>query len=110
MNPAPATDEQLKAEMSPMELPHIAAKPADYRLHHSPFYFKFVRRDTTGDTHHSFIVSLAHLRQLLKAADSNRGLPDECPLRSSPSALERGIEDATPNLTSKAEALDCQRL
>jgi hypothetical protein len=48
-----------------MRLPSFAGSIDDYRLHRDPFFFKFVRRKGDGESHHSFIISRDHLKQLL---------------------------------------------
>jgi hypothetical protein len=58
-------DAQLEREMARMRLPSFAGSIDDYRLHRDPFFFKFVRRKGDGESHHSFIISRDHLKQLL---------------------------------------------
>jgi hypothetical protein len=53
-----------------MKLLPIKGKPDDYRLHRSPFFFKFVKRKGDGETHASFVVSLDHLTQYLDSPKS----------------------------------------
>lgn len=58
-------DAQLEREMSRMRIPSFAGTIDDYRLHRDPFFFKFVRRKGNGESHHTFIISRDHLKQLL---------------------------------------------
>lgn len=59
---------QFEDEIGRMVLPPIQGTVDDYRLSRAPFYFKFVRRRGDGETHHSWIISLEHLKQLLGSA------------------------------------------
>jgi len=63
-------DDQLRSEAARMKLPPITGKIDDYRLHRSPFFFKFVRREGDGESHSSFVISLGHLNQLLDSPKS----------------------------------------
>ncbi|HXI72532.1 MAG TPA: hypothetical protein VNN22_19485 [Verrucomicrobiae bacterium] len=63
-------DEQFREEVERMKLQPVKDKPDDYRLHRSPFYFKFVKRKGDGDKHASFVVSLEHLSQYLESSKS----------------------------------------
>ena len=63
-------DDQFKLEVGRMKLLPVKAKADDYRLHRSPFFFKFVKRKGDGETHASFVVSLDHLNQYLDSAKS----------------------------------------
>lgn len=64
-------DAQSQAEMDRMKLLPIPATIEDYRLHRSPFFFKFVQRKGDGETHKSFVVSLEHLKQFLDSPKSH---------------------------------------
>jgi hypothetical protein len=59
-------DAQLKKEIARMRIPSLRADPTDYRLHRDPFFFKLIKREGDGRTHHSFIVSLDHLNEILE--------------------------------------------
>lgn len=59
-------DEQLRIEISRMELPPVVMPTEDYRLSSNPFYFKFVKRRNSGEARGAFFVSLEHLNQLLE--------------------------------------------
>ena len=48
-----------------MQLPDFHGALTDYRLSRDPFFFKFVKRKIVDDSHQSFLVSLAHLNQIL---------------------------------------------
>ena len=61
-------DKQLKDEISRMQLPDFQGALTDYRLSRNPFFFKFVKRKIVDDSHQSFLVSLAHLRQILASS------------------------------------------
>ena len=63
-------DDQLESELARMRLPPLDGERADYRLHRSPFFFKFVKRKGDGETHPSSIISFDHLRQLLSSPRS----------------------------------------
>ncbi len=63
-------DEQFELEVDRMKLLPVKGKPTDYRLHRSPFFFKFVKRTGDGETHASFVVSLDHLKQYLDSPNS----------------------------------------
>lgn len=63
-------DEQFKDEVDRMKLLPVQTEPDDYRLHRSPFYFKFVKRKGDGETHASFIISLDHLNHYLATPKS----------------------------------------
>jgi hypothetical protein len=63
-------DDQFKLEVGRMKLLPVNAKADDYRLHRSPFFFKFVKRKGDGKSHASFLVSLDHLNQYLASAKS----------------------------------------
>ncbi|MGH9958454.1 MAG: hypothetical protein ACREBC_15195 [Pyrinomonadaceae bacterium] len=56
---------QFKKEVARMRLLPVAGEIADYRLHPSPFFFKFVKRKGDGESHQSFIVTVEHLNQML---------------------------------------------
>lgn len=60
-------DDQLRDEISRMQLPAFQGDTTDYRLSRNPFFFKFVKRKVVNDSHQSFIVSLDHLNQILAA-------------------------------------------
>jgi hypothetical protein len=60
-------DQQLQDEIARMKIPPLELETTDYRLHKSPFYFKFVQRKGDGESHKSFVLSLEHLSWLLKA-------------------------------------------
>jgi hypothetical protein len=68
-------DSQFRDEVERMTLPHLTQAVVDYRLHRNPFFIKFVRRTGDGDSHHAFVLSLDHLKQLLhsKAGTGPRG-------------------------------------
>jgi len=53
-----------------MKLPALNGTIEDYRLHRSPFYFKFVKRKGDGESHASFVVSLDHLQHVLDSPKS----------------------------------------
>lgn len=57
-------------EISRMQLPRIQAAITDYRLHRSPFYFKFVKRKGVTGSPQSFLISLDHFQQLLNSQAS----------------------------------------
>lgn len=63
-------DKQLKNEIARMRVPDFQGKLTDYRLSRDPFYFKFVKRKIVDDSHQSFLVSLAHLNQILTSSKS----------------------------------------
>lgn len=63
-------DDQFQAEVERMKLLAIKGKAEDYRMHRSPFFFKFVKRKGDGESHASFVVSLDHLNQLLDSPKS----------------------------------------
>jgi hypothetical protein len=63
-------DAQFNTEVARMELPTLKEPLADYRMHRSPFFFKFVRRKGDGESHASFVISLNHLNQFLKSQKS----------------------------------------
>lgn len=63
-------DDQFKLEVERMKLLPINGKIQDYRLHRSPFFFKFVKRKGDGESHKSFVVSLDHLTQYLDSPKS----------------------------------------
>jgi hypothetical protein len=58
-------DKQLHAEIARMQLPAIQGNVAGYRLHRSPYFFKFVKRKVVDDSSQSFIISLEHFNQIL---------------------------------------------
>jgi hypothetical protein len=58
-------DQQFRDEMARMKILPIAGTIDDYRLSRNPFFFKFVHRKGDGESHHSCIISLDHLNQLL---------------------------------------------
>lgn len=58
-------DKQLHAEIARMQLPEIQGNVAGYRLHRSPYFFKFVKRKVVDDSSQSFIISLEHFNQIL---------------------------------------------
>jgi hypothetical protein len=63
-------DEQFESEVGRMRLPDVKAKPEDYRLHRSPFFFKFVKRKGDGESHASFAISLDHLNHFRESPES----------------------------------------
>jgi hypothetical protein len=63
-------DAQFEAEVARMRLPALKGKVGDYRLHRSPFFFKFVRRKGDGESHASFVISLDHLKQFMDSPKS----------------------------------------
>lgn len=63
-------DDQFRKEVGRMKVLPISGNPDDYRLHRSPFFFKFVKRMGDGEKHASFIVSLDHLNQYLQSEKS----------------------------------------
>ncbi len=63
-------DEQFELEVARMKLPTLNGTIEDYRLHRSPFYFKFVKRKGDGESHASFVVSLNHLQHVLDSPKS----------------------------------------
>ena len=63
-------DNQLRDEIARMELPDFQGALTDYRLSRNPFFFKFVKRKIVDDSHQSFLVSLAHLSQILASPDA----------------------------------------
>jgi hypothetical protein len=68
-------DGQFQAEMARMKLPTLSGKIEDYRMHRSPFFFKFVRRKGDGESHISFLMSLDHLNDFL-ASPKSKGPKD----------------------------------
>lgn len=64
------TNQQFFDEKERMKLPSRSQELDDYRLHRSPFFFKFVKRKGDEDAHQSFIVSLEHLNLLLQRPDA----------------------------------------
>lgn len=60
-------DSKCLDEIDRMQLPKIKAEITDYRLHRSPFYFKFVKRKAVNDSSQSFLISLEHFQQLLNS-------------------------------------------
>lgn len=68
-------DAQFNDEVDRMKLLPVKTKPDDYRLHRSPFFFKFVRRKGDGKNHASFIISLDHLNHYL-ATPKSKGPKD----------------------------------
>jgi hypothetical protein len=63
-------DNQFELEVARMKLPTLNGTIKDYRLHRSPFYFKFVKRKGDGESHASFVVSLNHLQHVLDSPKS----------------------------------------
>ena len=63
-------DRQLRDEIARMRLPDFDDSLSDYRLNRNPFFFKFVKRKITYDTHQSFYVSLDHLNQILASPEA----------------------------------------
>lgn len=63
-------DNQFELEVARMKLPTLNGTIEDYRLHRSPFYFKFVKRKGDGESHASFVVSLNHLEHVLDSPKS----------------------------------------
>ncbi len=63
-------DTQFDVEKGRMKLLPIQGEIDDYRLHRSPFFFKFVKRKGDGESHSSFVISLDHLNQFLDSLDS----------------------------------------
>jgi hypothetical protein len=61
---------QFELEVARMKLPTLNGTIEDYRLHRSPFYFKFVKRKGDGESHASFVVSLNHLQHVLDSPKS----------------------------------------
>lgn len=61
-------DKQLHHEIARMQLPDFHGALTDYRLSRNPFFFKFVKRKIVDDSHQSFLVSLAHLNQILASS------------------------------------------
>lgn len=60
---------QFKKEVARMKLLAVAGQITDYRLHPSPFFFKFVKRKGDGVSHQSFIVTIEHLNQMLASSN-----------------------------------------
>lgn len=58
-------DGQLRDEIARMRLPGLQGTTVGYRLHRSPYFFKFVKRKVVNDSCQSFILSLDHLQQVL---------------------------------------------
>lgn len=48
-----------------MKIPPAKGMKNDYRLHPSPFFFKFVKRKVIDDSQQSFLLSLDHIIQVL---------------------------------------------
>lgn len=65
-------DAQLDKEIARMKIPPTKTAADGYRLHASPFFFKFVRRKGDGDKHSSFIMTLEHLNRIL-ASPAGKG-------------------------------------
>ena len=63
-------DSQFNAELQRMALPPLGTDLDGYRMHGSPFFLKFVRRNGDGETHASFILSLEHLKSYLESPKS----------------------------------------
>jgi hypothetical protein len=63
-------DTQLRDEIVRMKIPDTEKEPTDYRLNCNPFFFKFVKRRIVDDSHQSFLVSLDHLEQILRAPNA----------------------------------------
>jgi hypothetical protein len=63
-------DKQFDDELERMKLPPLSEDTEGYRMHDSPFFLKFVRRKGDGETHASFILSLAHLKSYLESPKS----------------------------------------
>jgi hypothetical protein len=63
-------DEQFRSEVERMRLLSIKGKLEDYRMHRSPFFFKFVKRKGDGESHASYVVSLDHLNHVLDSPKS----------------------------------------
>ncbi len=68
-------DKQFWDEISRMHIPSFQGVSTDYRLNHNPFFFKFVKRKNVDDSHQSFVVSLAHLKQIIASPEA-RGPKD----------------------------------
>lgn len=60
-------DKQFKEEVQRMKLLPVKGQLDDYRLHRSPFYFKFVKRTGDGERHSSFVLSLDHVNHYLSS-------------------------------------------
>ncbi|MDH4120351.1 MAG: hypothetical protein OEV94_01420 [Deltaproteobacteria bacterium] len=63
-------NQQLRDEIARMQIPDFEGSLSDYRLSRNPFFFKFVRRKISGNTHKSFLVSLDHLNHILSAPEA----------------------------------------
>lgn len=63
-------DDQFEFEVGRMKLPEVNGSQEDYRLHRSPFFFKFVRRKGDGKSHSSFVMTLDHLNHYRSSPDS----------------------------------------
>lgn len=63
-------DEQFRKEIDRMKVPAVIKPVDDYRLNCRPFYFKFVKRKGTGQSHQSYTISLDHLNEILKSPES----------------------------------------
>jgi len=63
-------DKQFHDEIARMQIPDFQGALTDYRLTRSPFFFKFVKRKIVDDSHQSFLVSLAHLNQILASPEA----------------------------------------
>ena len=60
-------DKRFKEQMQRMKIPAFPKEEEDYRLHSNPFFFKFIRRQSTEGTPATFVLSLDHLEQHLKS-------------------------------------------
>lgn len=63
-------DKQLRDEIARMQLPDFQEALTDYRLSRNPFFFKFVKRKIVDDSPQSFLISLAHLNQILASPEA----------------------------------------
>lgn len=78
-------DHQFQSEVGRMKLLTVNGTIEDYRMHRSPFFFKFVKRKGDGESHASFVVSLDHLNHVL---DSPKGKGPKGGVRVSFESLE----------------------
>lgn len=62
-------NQQLRDEISRMQLPVFEGEVTDYRLSRCPFFFKFVKRKIMDNSPSSFLVSLEHLNKILTAPE-----------------------------------------
>lgn len=58
-------DYQLRDEIRRMRIPPVDRKPSDFRLNGCPFFFKFVKRKESEDSHRAFLLALDHVKQVL---------------------------------------------